>query len=68
MPNPHLQSDGNKMEKILKGSKHGAFIQFHTIAIGEKEKDHNIITKQNLINLIKSFQHLFKGITTITGS
>ena len=39
MSNPHKQIDENKVGKILKGSKHGAFIQFHAIAMGEKEKN-----------------------------
>ena len=39
MSNPHKQIYGNKVGKFLKGSKHGAFIQFHTIAMGEKEKN-----------------------------
>ena len=60
MSNSHKQIDGNKVGKFLKGSKHGAFIQFHTIAMGEKEKIPNILTDQNLINLINSFQDLFK--------
>ena len=54
MTNPHEQVDGNKVERILKGSKHGVFIQFHAIAMEEKEKIPNILTDQNLINVINS--------------
>ena len=60
MTNPHKQIDGNKVERILKRSKHGAFIQLHAIAMGEKEKMANTLTDQNLISLINSFQDLFK--------
>ena len=60
MSNPHKQIDENKVGKILKGSKHGAFIQFHAIAMGEKEKIPNILKDQNLINLINSFQDPFR--------
>ena len=60
MTNPHKQIEGNKVERILKGSKHGAFIQFHAIAMGEKEKMADTLTDQNLISLINSFQDLFK--------
>ena len=55
-----FQYGGNNVERILKGSKHGAFIQFHAIAMGEKEKMANTFTDQNLIGLINSFQDLFK--------
>ena len=60
MTNPHKQVDGNKVERILKGSKHGTFIQFHTIATREKGKTADTLTDQNLISLINSFQDLFK--------
>ena len=60
MTNPHKQIEGHNLEGILKGSKHGAFIQFHAIAIGEKEKMTDTLTDQNLISLINSFQDLFK--------
>ena len=60
MTNPHKQIEGNNVEGILKGSKHGAFIQFHAIVIGEKEKMTDTLTDQNLISLINSFQNLFK--------
>ena len=59
MTNPHKQVDGNKVERILKGSKHGAFIQFHAIAMGEKGKMADTLMDQNLISLINSFQDLF---------
>ena len=38
MTNPLKQVDGNKEERILKGSKHGAFMQFHAIAMGRRKK------------------------------
>ena len=60
MTNPHKQINGNKVERILKGSKHGVFIQFHAIAMGEKEKMADTLTDQKLISLINSFQNLFK--------
>ena len=60
MTNPHKQIEGHNLEGILKGSKHGAFIQFHAIAMGEKGKMTDTLTDQNLISLINSFQDLFK--------